>query len=946
MFPKHHILTSSLARAAGIDDLPAMTVTGTVYTVLAAHLNQSLNILRPRFEDIFKLLTSDLFRNLPGFQVSSPPSFFYPQVGFIPMQLPYWGQQKQDNLSMMALSETLPQDLLAGDTARVIKKIGVLQKHKQPVFAEFFYFIEQQWSVISTYYLRQYQIGLPHLSSLKDEDGQHDVKKLSNALITSDHFSDCIYHMIGHMPFSAFHTRYGLGILTILSGKLEILTTLLNPSLHALDAIFLKYILPVAFELDFCSNILLGTAELRYFERANQGLLDLSDKNYGERLIWDMLAIEYQQLEKNFHFTILTASGKPLVTGERCIIRLFPVDQSPAAELLEKVVISNPYGTRTADDEASAYFGTTDYQVVDKLEPLDDYSAESPRFISHLTNPMMRYLMALLTNLPEKKLAAIRGQLGPLLRATFGPVPYLNLPLNAAELIEAQKLWTTQPAVTVSRTLQVYHLTPLLKPASLRFNQIEILAQGFVTLGNSRRKMSAYVYQGSHVEYQLKNVAFVHGTANLKHALQDWRRSLGFDEFADNDLRLYSDKSSHRLYLAANTPVVTQKSRVFYPVAIGDAGAYCSLKPGPNLRPIDPNSNTMSIASGSCMLGNDLLGIYQTPAGFKRFQLLNWHAHKPPGQIIDVLVSQEEHPEEILYLYMQRTLASLYRDAYKDKTLTFYYHDVRSDYCLYLLTYYMNGLMTEEALLKGVAIIDRRHQRMTEKLAEILSPHQIRLEVRSSLSEIPRAVFWETLQQVMTDVDESQRAQHFVNNILNRLATDPTVKVSTRTVYQYLTSQDLNLSDNPLLTLARCDYMAQFAILNQEIKTHLLVALLCTEHHLLEHYETLLGGKFGSVLEFLYLNPFNIRDDRVHNRWYYLEDNIQEANQLIHEMVSSVLKMVHAQAVDSPQKFVKALQETQQKAGSLSSFSFFSPKESKTESMDLSEEKAIKKDGL
>jgi hypothetical protein len=122
------------------------------------------------------------------------------------------------------------------------------------------------------------------------------------------------------------------------------------------------------------------------------------------------------------------------------------------------------------------------------------------------------------------------------------------------------------------------------------------------------------------------------------------------------------------------------------------------------------------------------------------------------------------------------------------------------------------------------------------------------------------------------------------------------------------------MEDNPpLATLARLDYMAQFAILNQKLDSPLFVGLLNVEHRLLDNYEFFFGEKFGSVIHGLWMNFCNLQDPLKKHRWFYLKDYIPQTCELIKETSASVQEIIHAQAQDNAGQFVNAISETVRK---------------------------------
>jgi hypothetical protein len=886
---------------------------------------------------------------------------------------------KNDYPTFGSLRHSLPQDLVTGNSDGLLKKINQLQDAGQPVFSELFYHLSRHWEVISELYQEKYHITLPPLELFKDKSGYYDSEKFSAFFFDLAFLNQCMVHLL--LESSPF---YGLALELVLKGKLDLLKSIaLNEKLHPFDEYSLHFILPgmlisalkgISSDFDQSHNA--------YFKGV-VNFLSLPE------LITDQQVTEltklYQHMNTLYYFSVassVSTQEAPKI-GDPCSVHfymihpLLDIEQEQRALAISEgrfdFLQENQRGIRTnfqaSEDNSTeimigppaeipepillsqnelsellikySHAGVCDISYARQgnyqLRPYDRAS-QTPVLDAALLNPILGYFMGLLIQVPQAKLAAKASVIGPVLRSIF---PYtrldlLTLPLSDSMRELATALFQTPAASALPQTLQSYHLPQILPPETLKTGEVQLLPEGFLNLGSGLA--SGKIYQGSHDVFHvvpLTKSSKKSAHAIIKDTYDKWHHVFGLKEqthpvYGAIEEAPYSDSSlpdaNVHLHLTPNTVSVKQDKSdlVYYPVAMRDKGLYVSLSEGPDLKG-KVHGATQNIASGCCLLGNDFVGHCETEEGIKAYCLLDAHQEPPQGNVVDVSFNFPEHPEETMYLALQKTLGPFFRDTHPGQQVNFYYHDLRKAYLFYLLPHYLRGTMSREVLLKGAAIIDARHELMVGKLKEIMSASQIQCESFSSLEVLETQVLLNQIDALRdSPLDNQAKEALLVKDILRFMASDPRVPESTKRVYNHVLTQEKLIEElteqSGLHTIAILGCMVQFAILNQNSDSPLLVALPSVEYKLLKNYEAYFGKVFGSVVHFLWMNPVNLRDDSKHNRLFFVGDHIPEYHQLLEDTLEPVQELIKHQALDEPEGVVANVKNISAKIANLPHF--------------------------
>lgn len=902
--------------------------------VLSSHLAQSLATLRRSYEHVY----NDLLSIMPDLLITSDlkvmpfPQLKLPLVGTLVEKSPVSGVKKLQNIkqdcpTLGALSYSLLDDLIAGNDEALFKKIDRLQASKHSLFSEFFYFLNSDWDLVSDRHFKKYNSFLAGEAVFKDQHGFFDCKKYEEQFHDLDFLADCVIGLVCGTHVQQLYPIYGLGLRLVLEGRIDVLTYLLNDKLHPFDAMFLKFVLPNFIRVAFVGSD--SDLSMSYFIWMANALSNLNDQNYSNTKEFALLPMFYKSLLESYCFTIvvpgLTTTPK---LGENCLVHFFSIE-SPNPKPKKKMSFGFPKIFSTYDPYVLDHVNTFSYIANDYK--LEDNDSPQGMFETPLLSPLMVYLMNLLIQAPVGKLVKHQGRLGPILRAIFPGfrIDLLSLPLNDSERTVAAHLLRTQAHTALYSSLQGYHLAQLMDSPSVVVDGVYLFMEGFLNLSKKAQTKGRVIYQGSNDGYTVNTLG-----ANVKPGVAEqrremistytlWARTFGFFEELHPQYEniknapycraetLYGE-GEYSFLLTPNTPSLkhSKNGKRFYPVVFNDKGLYCHLDEGAHL-PARVDQGVQYIASGCCLLGNDFVATVESDNGRLSYHPLDAHHEVPAGTFVDFAYKHQEHPEETMYLAIQKTLAPFYRDTNPVQRVIFYYHDLRNNYLFYLLPHYIKGTLSRELLLKGMAMIDARHQLMMTKLTAIFSPYDIDCRAYSSFNSLDRECLLDEIDHLRQtqSVEETESAlAHFV---LNVLATDSNSSEESRRVYAFIQAQkgryEELLKQQGLRSLVIVDYMAQFAIINQWAKSPLWVALPSIEYKLLTNYEFLFAQAFGSVIHFLWMNPINLRDDQKHNRLFFIDKDIPEYCELIEKTAGPIQHLIRQQSLDNPFGVAKAM---------------------------------------
>lgn len=937
--------------------------------ILSAHVSLSIATLKQSYRHF----CTDLLGLLPDLlathdlKVKPFPQLKLPLVGTLVHKSPVATVKKlvnikQDYPTLAALSYSLPGDIITGNNVALFKKIDSLQDANYSLFSEFYYFLtsnwdlflRNDWSSVSTDFFKQFYLDCANRSSLMDSSGYFDCKKFERAFQNQNFLYECIVKLIDGSHSQQLYPIYGLGLRLILEGRIDVLKYILNDKLHPFDALFLKIVLPSMLRICFIAsyheefrNDKLDSS-ISYFAGFAEALNKLDDSNFKNVPEFNILSLHYTLFAESYSFSIIV---KGLTTtprlGERCLVHVFPLEVIETKPK-QKMRFDFPTTYDNYDSHVLDHMNTFNF-IAHNFKLVDNDSSQG-MFENQMLGTLLVYMMNLLIQAPVAKLVK-HPILGAVIRAIIPGfrLDLLTLPLCDAERALAVQLLHTPGQTPLYSSLQTFHLAQLMDSPTIVRDGVHLFIEGFINLSKKAVAKGRAFYCGSHDEYTLNRLhqnvksgpAAQH--AEIKSVAKLWQRTFGFFEIPHPQYELiegapYSRAKTfygdHEFLLTPNTPSVKHREsgQRFYPIAFGPGqhgkGLYCHLEEGARLPEI-VDQNTQYIASGCCLLGSDFVATVESPEGRFTYHPLDAHQVVPAGTIIDFSYKHQEHPEEAMYLAIQKTLAPFYRDTHRGKQVVFYYHDLRNNYLFYLLPHYIKGTLSRELLLKAMALFDARHQLMMSKLTTIFTAQDIECRAFSSFNALGR----DSLLQEIERKREGHTSDEIENAlslfVLNTLSNDAAAPAETRRVYSFIQSQKARYHDllrqQGLRSLAIVDYMAQFAIINQWAKAPVLVALSCVEYKLLSNYELLFAQAFGSVMHFLWLNPITLRDDQKYNRLFFIDQNIEGYRQLIEVTAEPLQELIKQQALDDPFGVMRVVDEIKLRISLLPHF-FAEPK--------------------
>lgn len=865
-------------------------------------LNQALELLI----QLYQYLNRDLLPILSSLLEAQPISVVaFPQImllgaGTLVKPVPVTRYKKLVNIktslpSLNAVSYSLCDDLDTGNDEALFKKIDRLQNSKHPVFYDFFTFITSGWGLVINMYSQRHHKSLPDCSLLRDKFGYFDSSKFEELLDDEQFLMDCVIKLITQ-PLTNQRKKdpYLFGLQLTLKGRVDVMAYVLNEKLHPFDAVFLKFILPDSIKdslnwVEWSPNV--------YFQLLISRLETLSNNNYQKHINPMEFTRLYQTMMDSYHVFMNTDS--------ECQVHFFPKTSNPLLR-----------------------HGLSDEQVRTERKQYKEVQHVWWGSFEHILIPLMGYLMRLFIQVPYVKLATHKGRLGPILRTMFPGEKFeiLTLPLNDNEKRTATQLLLSPEENSFNTSLQVYHLGGLSLFQTYVANGMHLFMEGFLQVNSKLDSNGRVIYLGSHNVYQLSQIGanakagFAVQVEEILNTSLLWNRIFGFS------LRRWHPSYSsiagipychgslfgkpYSFQLTPNSSVLKQDKcgLRFYPVAFEDKGLYCHLNEGANIL-IKETDNTQYIASGCCLLGNDFVATVETAEGKKTYHLLDVHQEVPKGSIVDVSFQNLEHPEEAMYLTIQRTLAPFYRSAYQNTKIIFYFHDLRMDYLFYLLPHYIKGTLSLKLLLKAIGIINDRHQAMISKMKAIFSPYAIECSALSALNSLKVDNLLNHIEFLKRNTSPNTIEIALTSYILHFLTQDSSVPEQAKRVYTHVLTHQQTLEklvqQQGLHFIAVVDYLAQFALINLLAQSPVLVALPSVEYKLLKSYEIGFAQVFGSVIHFLWLNPINLRDDKKHNRLFFIDKDIPQFCALIDAAAAPLQRMIGHHALDNPKGVVR-----------------------------------------
>ncbi|KTD57654.1 hypothetical protein [Legionella shakespearei] len=919
---KNHDGSSRLERIS-LADWNAIAFHLARLLVLKRSLDQGLKDLIPLF--------SVLFNNAP-IRAVFPPLLHFPGVGLVPDDsslVRHYSKlrpKRQYPNNLGAIRFHLADHLIHGDEDALINNIRILKQHQSPVFAEFYSYFEASWELVKKWYWDEYQRNLPDWHWLQDEYGYVRHERFAT-LFGDNHFLvHCLMRLINPPHNDSFCPRYGLGLLTLFRGRFDIVVELiLNENPHPVDILFLSHFLSnmvkMGVDYDEVSADLLARlfSVIQYLSQLGNEASDFILSSSTDPDACFKMRV-FTKCELNFIFSLFSDhlsvkrdwicsfvgsdGGLPQV-GQACLIRVFQ------PERLDRSLES---GLQLAQGLAlmGGWRHIFDLHLWEKRSFLpkqfDLYSIPENRTLEeHLAQPWLKYIINLLLQVPAAQWQLHEGQVGMILRSMF---PGIRLePLNISLTPEQQKLaaslLNSHPHELIPHAIQTRHFFSLLQDSFLA-------PQGFLSVMNP---LSRPFYAGGNIGFQLTQVAAL-PKDGIQRQLQSWQQLFQlypfkhplFDELEYLPLLDLSNTGRRRgLYITPGTAAVRRlKSQYsFLPVYTDNQqGLYCHLEMKTAKQGIG------KVASGCCLFGSALIAIGQQSG--VAYPLLTQRQSDFQERISAFAVTHQEHPEELIFLSIQATMAPFYAGVCQEFVL----HDVRFAYYMYLLPYYFNEQMSTELWCQGKTLIDERFQRLFGQLKAIMKAHEINCTAFSSL-QLAEAFFNEEQLASYMVYPREERMQRWTWDVLSYLCYQPHhTRVSDAYAYCLgeqlgsIKAQLIDKSDQPVgpALLSKLDFVLQFAILNDNEQQTLLVSLLSIESKLLESYSKLFSQRFGSVASLLILAPLLLNQRSLNYRWYYLPNSeITDACALVNDCMPSLQTMIAAIARDEPGAYIDAV---------------------------------------
>lgn len=891
------------------------TLDRQAFNWISFHLSQNLRELTesyPVVEELFRLLPT-LMKHTPLKPVSFKP-ITAPLVGTFAHNVPIsaipFGSPKTFKKRTYAGCLDAFKEGKFNECKGYIRQS---QTDNQPVFIEFFYFLAQYWDTLSARYQEHYGQTLPPLNMMSDQHGEYDPGKFAVCFSDSDFLISCVLSIIENSATDDFLAYYGLGLECFLKGKFELIQEVLTDKLHPYDAIFMKYVLSnfmhaavdaylVAIDAD-ASQLYLGDV-VKYLQH-------LDDANFKHFKAHDELSRLYHGMEKVWIYAFVTPQDQKPQIGNPCLIRIYPIYIENSLLYCVEDTLQPPQLLAKSDDIKTA---ASSRAVFDRKANYT-FQGKSTQLLDlkrYVSRPLVHYILGIISQVPSSQWEPVQSRVGSMLRKIFREQIYwVDTALTSEEQTLARTLLDSPAWHPLYQTLQVRHILELMSPSYLQDQKGIIVPEGVVMLGAASKRNK--LYQGSHDPYLIRSLIqtsqknYANAGLQIEQVYKLWNQQfkLHDSEYEPEIPYCMATQGTTKLRLTPGTSILKQERTglTFFPLVIDQEGVYCHLQTGKYPKPASVSDNTRVISTGTCLLGGDLIGVMNSPTGLLHYNLLEAHSAPPPYPIIDISHSHDEHPEETMFLLMQSTLARFYRDVSADQTVILYLHDTRVPYLCYLIPHYLNGLMTLEALKKGVASISERQLTMHQKLQAIMSPYGIEVKLFSSLQSISLDSILEVLEQSeAVSVEDKESA--IINMIFESVIQNADTPAAVREVYSYIQENiglfKTEIKEKGLRWLAIIDYVAQSAILSQWSTNPVLVSNQSVEHKLLTNYEKLLASRFHSVTQFLWINPVAIRDDSKHNRLFFIDTHIKEMVDFIKEITPGILKLTRDQALDQP----------------------------------------------
>jgi hypothetical protein len=402
-----------------------------------------------------------------------------------------------------------------------------------------------------------------------------------------------------------------------------------------------------------------------------------------------------------------------------------------------------------------------------------------------------------------------------------------------------------------------------------------------------------------------------------------------------NRARFFGNKALQKSVPAvpSQTPNILSDGKRYIPVSFDGShynhrGFWGSYKTYGDPPKNDPQATYKAAVTGACMVGTTLYGRMLNDQGevIQSIRLTHPNEAIPPGFRMDKIECPfESHVYEHYNFAMLRETIPFIKSTLEPGA-PLYYDLPTTNYLMYGMKYYLNGLMSETLFIKYVETIKDHDKMSREKLHQLEQEFGVTIIPRSTLDDLGfnRMTGEELLRYVhhsipdeMRQADYQSQAACLAQSMIKNLASQTG---SIGKLYSHIPEDYTAKDEDPLLALSRLDYAALYAYAKLESanRTHsppgehdILGFMPQDEVHVFQSYAKLFAQQYGSLdaIDWLpTLMPQNASAEA--SKLFYVEEGIDELNQLIDSgLVQFQSMLASAITTDNPQLYMSTLQK-------------------------------------
>ncbi|KTD57398.1 hypothetical protein [Legionella shakespearei] len=402
-----------------------------------------------------------------------------------------------------------------------------------------------------------------------------------------------------------------------------------------------------------------------------------------------------------------------------------------------------------------------------------------------------------------------------------------------------------------------------------------------------------------------------------------------------NRARFFDNKALQKSVpvVPSQTPNILSDGKRYIPVSFdtnqyshhGFWGSYKTYGAPPK---DDPKTTYKAAVTGACMVGTTLYGRMLNDKGevVQSIRLTHPNEAIPPGFRMDRIDCPfASHVYEHYNFAMLRETIPFIQSTLEPGA-PLYYDLPTTNYLMYGMKYYLNGLMSETLFIEYVATIKAHDALIRGQLHQLEEEFGLTIIPRSTLDDLGfnhmtgeelLRYMHHSIPDEMRQADYQSQAACLAQAMIKALASQTgTIGTLYSNIPQDYTAKD----EDPLLALSRLDYAALYAYakLERANRTNsppgdhdILGFMPQDEVHVFQSYAKLFAQQYGSLdaIDWLpTLMPQNASAEA--SKLFYVEEGIDELNQLIDSGLVHLQSMLaSAITTDNPQLYMATLQK-------------------------------------